>query len=438
MAAVLCVCVTIIACGAFCVGALAQAAPPAQERPGPDQGSAATADAGPSYFLNCGVATAYFCERWFGRSSSMEDTAQALDAGDLMQSECSFADIAAALGKSGLACTGMKAENVVEAVGLVKPPDVGILRLSRVIRGEDRGHFVVVVPLKGWLAVVDPPRKPVVLSGSEVQGSDALSGATGELLLVSDTAAEVRAKGPSLEADTLTIDLGRIPIGTNKFEGAFRFRNAGSEELRILDAKVSCGCMSKPTGDFSLAPGKSGKLEVGFERATSGHGENTRELLLATNDPAHAQLLVRLQFFLVVAPEKLDANITPRQIDYGREAVADISQQTGEFVLRLPMRSRADFDRLTVQPKTDTDGLEVTQTSASFSETRAEEAPATKTASTEPAPTEQRAGVATLKFRMRWAKPPAIGEFKNTVSFTVSPSELGFKQFEVPLRGEAY
>jgi hypothetical protein len=152
--------------------------------------------------------------------------------------------------------------------------------------------------------------------------------------------------------------------------------------------------------------------------------------------------LVTFAFYLVVAPEKLDANIIPRQIDYGREPDASISAEAQEFVIRLPLRIAGDFDRLKIRPESDSTDLDITQSAAYFSKTGlAASLPTGVTGNSATQPTlaaEGRAGVATIKFLLRWKRPPAIGEFNRRVSFVVSPDELGFKQFDVPLRGEAY
>ena len=64
----------------------------------------------------------------------------------------------------------------------------------------------------------------------------------------------------SLESDR--IDLGRISIKSTDIIGAIRYKNVGSETLRIIKVFGSCTCFIGSSGAYELSPGQRGEIKV--------------------------------------------------------------------------------------------------------------------------------------------------------------------------------
>ncbi|GEQ86741.1 hypothetical protein ULMS_22490 [Patiriisocius marinistellae] len=74
---------------------------------------------------------------------------------------------------------------------------------------------------------------------------------------------------PVMTFDEKQYDFGEIAQGT-AVEHIFKFKNTGSSNLVIVDAKSSCGCTVPTFTDKPVAPGETGELLVKF----NGSGKN--------------------------------------------------------------------------------------------------------------------------------------------------------------------
>ena len=100
--------------------------------------------------------------------------------------------------------------------------------------------------------------------------------------------------GPKLWIDSKTIDLGLIPVGTQKIEGVIAYMNDGDEALELTNINGPCDCFLGFTGDKILTPGNGGELFVNFDKNRIESGPVKRLVTFNTNDPANR--LVRVAF----------------------------------------------------------------------------------------------------------------------------------------------
>ncbi len=91
-----------------------------------------------------------------------------------------------------------------------------------------------------------------------------------------------------LAQPSLQYPMGEIKLGT-VFNGSSKtvrvtLKNVGTEALRILNVRTSCGCTTIKTPKESLRPGESDVLDVSFD-ATGFRGRVTKYIHIETNDP---------------------------------------------------------------------------------------------------------------------------------------------------------
>ncbi len=58
-------------------------------------------------------------------------------------------------------------------------------------------------------------------------------------------------------------DFGKIPEGP-KVNTEFEFKNTGKEPIVVTNATAGCGCTTPEFDKTPIAPGKTGKIRVGF------------------------------------------------------------------------------------------------------------------------------------------------------------------------------
>jgi hypothetical protein len=71
---------------------------------------------------------------------------------------------------------------------------------------------------------------------------------------------------------------------------AFKFKNTGSKNLIIKDAKVSCGCTVTNYPKEPIAPGKSGEISIKFDSARKS-GRQLKSINVYGNIPNGKQVL---------------------------------------------------------------------------------------------------------------------------------------------------
>ena len=87
---------------------------------------------------------------------------------------------------------------------------------------------------------------------------------------------------PTMEFEQKVIEFGTISQG-EKVKQRFRFKNTGSSNLIISDAKGSCGCTVPLWPKQPIRPGQEGEIEVVFDsNGKSGRQHKTVTLIANT------------------------------------------------------------------------------------------------------------------------------------------------------------
>lgn len=87
--------------------------------------------------------------------------------------------------------------------------------------------------------------------------------------------ASCEKKGAEMSFEEKEFDFGTIQQGATVTH-EFKFKNTGGSELKITDAKGSCGCTVPEYPKEPVKPGESGTIKVSFNSAgKSGETEKT-------------------------------------------------------------------------------------------------------------------------------------------------------------------
>jgi hypothetical protein len=90
------------------------------------------------------------------------------------------------------------------------------------------------------------------------------------------------AKGPKMQFVETSYDFGTAVQGT-RVKHAFKFKNIGTDTLRISQVKTSCGCTAAYEGSRVIAPQKEGLIEVELNTA-SKLGDTSSTVYVISND----------------------------------------------------------------------------------------------------------------------------------------------------------
>ncbi|MBN2441620.1 MAG: DUF1573 domain-containing protein [Spirochaetales bacterium] len=113
-----------------------------------------------------------------------------------------------------------------------------------------------------------------------------------------------KAKLPGIEFSSLNHDFGDIEQGA-RVEYAFEFTNTGTDMLKIIEVKSTCGCTIP--GDYSkeVAAGKTGRIPVVFD-SKGFKGEQEKVIRVTTNipnaEPYDLTLKARILIYIVIDP----------------------------------------------------------------------------------------------------------------------------------------
>ncbi len=95
---------------------------------------------------------------------------------------------------------------------------------------------------------------------------------------------------PLLSFDKNEHDFGNINEG-DVVETAFSFTNIGNSDLKILDARGSCGCtVPEYPKNTPIAPGETGQIKVKFD-SSNKPGKQTKTVTLTTNTERGREIL---------------------------------------------------------------------------------------------------------------------------------------------------
>jgi len=107
-------------------------------------------------------------------------------------------------------------------------------------------------------------------------------------------AQEVQVKtGPVIKFDETILDFGTITQG-DTVEHTFVFQNMGTEPLRILSARGSCGCTVPKYSTDEVRPGAKGEVFVRF-RSAGKMGKQNKTVTLVTNAAVNNRVILTLR-----------------------------------------------------------------------------------------------------------------------------------------------
>jgi len=89
----------------------------------------------------------------------------------------------------------------------------------------------------------------------------------GLIAVILITTASYAQAGAKIEFKSDTVDYGTTSKDSDNGIRTFEFTNTGDAPLTIKDVKSSCGCTVPSWPKESIAPGKSGKIEVKYNMA---------------------------------------------------------------------------------------------------------------------------------------------------------------------------
>lgn len=95
------------------------------------------------------------------------------------------------------------------------------------------------------------------------------------------------ATGARIEFEKETIDLGDIIKG-EKAQFVFGFKNSGTADLEIKEAKPSCGC-TVAEYTRTVKPGETGKVQAAVDTSRF-KGPITKTVTVTSNDPVHGTI----------------------------------------------------------------------------------------------------------------------------------------------------
>ena len=100
------------------------------------------------------------------------------------------------------------------------------------------------------------------------------------------------SKVPAMEFEQKVIDFGTVSQG-EKVKKRFRFKNTGSTNLIISDAKGSCGCTVPLWPKQPIRPGQEGEIEVVFDSNGKSGRQNKTVTLVANTVPNKTVIAIK-------------------------------------------------------------------------------------------------------------------------------------------------
>jgi hypothetical protein len=170
--------------------------------------------------------------------------------------------------------------------------------------GGTIGIVIVLFVVGFWRsgASVEPPSPSRSHDPAELlpltQAGNAIRGGHDMALIPEQTpaprVAPADAPVPRLELPSASHSFGRI-YSSWDVTHVFAVQNAGTADLKIGNLVTSCGCTVAELSSNVIPPGQRADLTVTFDaNFHATHGEVTRLVWFATNDPTHPWVEVRV------------------------------------------------------------------------------------------------------------------------------------------------
>ncbi len=113
--------------------------------------------------------------------------------------------------------------------------------------------------------------------------------------------ADDKTKGPKIKLTEMSYDFGTAVQGS-QVKHIFKFKNVGTDTLKIAQVKTSCGCTAAESSKI-IPPQKDGQIEVTYNTGTQ-LGKVSKTVYIYSNDVEAPQRSVLLQG--IVATKKSD------------------------------------------------------------------------------------------------------------------------------------
>lgn len=126
---------------------------------------------------------------------------------------------------------------------------------------------------------------------------------------------------PKMSMEETTVDLGAHLYDTAQSH-IFEYLNTGDAPLETKVTKVSCGCTSSHLSSPIIAPGETGRIEVGYipKKGRDRTGAQNFTVVVATNDPLLPELLLTVKMRLTRQVEALPKVVNLGSLDPGASA----------------------------------------------------------------------------------------------------------------------
>ena len=142
---------------------------------------------------------------------------------------------------------------------------------------------IAMISCKKETTVISKKLPEVQLSADDVAPTESYNDAN------SASKPSVPVKTTTMTFENAEHDFGVIKQGS-KVEYNFKFKNTGSNDLIITDAKGSCGCTIPEYPKEAVKPGESGKIKVSFNSERKS-GQQTKSVTLTANTPKGSEIL---------------------------------------------------------------------------------------------------------------------------------------------------
>jgi Protein of unknown function (DUF1573) len=113
--------------------------------------------------------------------------------------------------------------------------------------------------------------------------------ATAQVQEVPVTQQVTPVNGPAMTFEKTEMDYGTIAQGSDPLR-KFKFKNTGTQPLKIKSAQGSCGCTVPKFKDDDIQPGETGEIEVRYD--TNRIGPFTKSVTLTTNEATPTRILM--------------------------------------------------------------------------------------------------------------------------------------------------
>jgi hypothetical protein len=130
-------------------------------------------------------------------------------------------------------------------------------------------------------------------------------------------------KGATIAFESTTHDFGKVSEGA-ALKHVFKFANKGNETLEIIRVDASCGCTSVLLSEKTIAPGKSGDIEVVVATKGLPASELSKTVSVMSNDPRQRVAVLTLTAVVELEFVISESSIYFGNVPRGHEVIKEI------------------------------------------------------------------------------------------------------------------